>query len=141
MSSKDEEWKELNKELIEHAKNWDWGLYRNTRLEMYKFLKDEGQDHQALGTLLEICYLDINGPRNCGGNFDPELLEELPAWEEANNWVAPSLIKWANKLIVKLELSREDVHILFNDIAEKNYQLLKLPVAPEQAWDKLSKEI
>ena len=85
--------------------------------------------------------LDINGHRNCGGLFDPELLAEFPPWEEANNWLTPSLIKLIKKLILKLELSREDVWDLFSDIAEKNCKLLELPVNPEKAWSKLTKEL
>jgi len=141
MANKDKRWEELNKELIEHAKNWNWGLYRNTRLEMYRFLKKEGHDKQALQTLLEVCYLDINGHRNCGGIFDSELLAEFPPWKETNNWQAPTLFKWINKLSKKLEYTLDDIHSLFIKVAKIRHDAMKLPVSPDKAWEKLSKEL
>ncbi len=141
MSSNDEKWREYNNDLMRHASKFDWGFYRNTKLEMYELLAEEGRDKAALRTLLEICYLDINGPRNCGGVFDPELLEEFPPWNQEEAFLAPKLIEWINKLSIKLEYSMEDIHNLYTEVADKNFRNLKLPVNPEIAWEKLSKEI
>lgn len=40
-SDNDVKWGVLNKRLIEHAKNGNWGLYRNTRFEMAEILRRE----------------------------------------------------------------------------------------------------
>lgn len=36
--SHDQQWAQCNKDLVAHAKNADWGLYRNTRLHMATLL-------------------------------------------------------------------------------------------------------
>jgi predicted RNA-binding Zn-ribbon protein involved in translation (DUF1610 family) len=62
-------WAIYNKQLLEHASKGDWGLYRNTRLDMAELLRREKRVHLALDTYLEVSYLDANEPRNMGGVF------------------------------------------------------------------------
>jgi len=61
-SQNDIRWSILNKELLKHAQEFQWGLYRNAGLSMGDILKKESKDLDALDTYLEGCYLDIKWP-------------------------------------------------------------------------------
>lgn len=129
----DVKWGLFNKELIENARNNNWGLYRNTRLDMGDLLKKEGKYQQTLETYLEICYLDLNGPMN-GGNtrFDPT----YPTAE-----LAPGIIRYINQLYPKINIELVEVKRIFLKVATTTQQSLKLSISPEEAWDKLVKEL
>jgi DNA-directed RNA polymerase subunit RPC12/RpoP len=58
----DVRWRSLNTALMEHSGQRNWGLYRNTRLDMADQLRKEGKDKQALETYLDVSYMDTNGP-------------------------------------------------------------------------------
>ena len=60
----DNNWGTFNQRLIEHAYKKQWGFYRNNKLDMAMLLKKELKLKQALSTLLEVCYLDLNGCNN-----------------------------------------------------------------------------
>lgn len=66
-----------NQRLLEYASNRQWGLYRNTKLDMANLLIKEGHHKQALISLFEICYLDLNGGRNVGEGFSKEAMERI----------------------------------------------------------------
>ncbi len=141
-SENDLKWRELNRQRLEHASKLNWGFYRNTTLEMYYLLREENRDKQALGVLLEICYLDLNGPQNSENLIDqPDLLEKYPPWDLKVSFLAPKLIEWINELKNELNMTREDIHKAYMWAAESNYKNLQLPVSPDKAWETLSKEL
>ena len=108
---------------------------------MYRILIKEDRDGAALSTLLEICYLDLNGPSNLGGVTDEEFLKEFPPWDATKGWTAPALIEWINDLMKKLNYSIDEVYNIYLKTANRNFRALKLPVTPGDAWIKLKEEI
>lgn len=56
ISDFDAKWSILNKQLIEHSKNANWGLYRNARLAMASVREQRGKLKDSLKTYLEVCY-------------------------------------------------------------------------------------
>jgi len=65
-SLNDTKWRVYNQRIIEYASKKQWGLYRNNKLDMAFLLQKEGKLKQALSTLFEVVYLDINGCHNVG---------------------------------------------------------------------------
>lgn len=57
-------WRELNKQSGEHFQNFDFGLYRNTRLSMHDFLIEEKKYKTALHLLCEVISFDLSGLGN-----------------------------------------------------------------------------
>lgn len=141
-SENDVKWGVFNKQLMEHSKNNDWGLYRNTRFGMAEFLRKEMKLKHALQIYLEVCYLDLNEPNNLGGINDSELLKEFPPFNPNHfTSLAPGIIYRVEKIVKKLELQNDEIKQLFIEHNKKIGQSLRLPLLPEQCWDKLEVEL
>ena len=132
----------LNKSLLEHARNGDWGLYRNDRYAMAEFLRKEQRFGEALKTYFEVCYIDLNGPNNTGGLNDPELLKEYPPFDPTQFAdLAPGVIDIVSRLMKKLNLTKEDARILFLEHNHCIFSALKLPKSPEDSWPRVRDEL
>jgi DNA-directed RNA polymerase subunit RPC12/RpoP len=139
-SDNDIQWSLLKKQYMEYAQAGNWAGYRNVKLETAEFLRKEGKLKIALSTYLEICYIDLNGPRNVsvspydvgdkGPNFDPSM-----------SFLAPGLVGGIAKLIKKLSLDEARTTEIFYRIASANHFSLKLPVTPDEAWKILRAEL
>lgn len=141
-SDNDVRWDLLNKQLMEHAKNGDWGLYRNARRQMAGILRREMKLKDALRTYLEVCYLDLNGPSNTGGITYPELLKEFPPFDPKERaFLAPGVIDLIKRIVLKLNLNKNEIEQIFIEHNSRIGQSLKLPLSPEQAWPSLDKEL
>jgi uncharacterized Zn finger protein (UPF0148 family)/ribosomal protein L40E len=73
----DVRWSSYNREGLECVRKSNFGMFRNTRLRMAQMMQEEGKYKRALEFYLEVCYIDLNGPRNNEG-LSPELLKEFP---------------------------------------------------------------
>lgn len=141
-SDNDVRWGLLNKQLMEHAKNGDWGLYRNARFQMAEILRGEMKLKDALRTYLEVCYLDLNGVRNVGGMNDPEILKEFPPFDPKESaFLAPGVIDLIKRIVLKLNLSKEEIKQIFVEHNSRSEKSLRLPLSVEEAWISLDKEI
>ncbi len=140
-SEGDVQWYMFNEDLIIHAGQINWGLYSNTRMAMAFHLEKEGRFKHALQILLEVCYLDLNGPNNMGGITDSELLKEFPQWDVSLAFTAPAILNKIIKLAEQLNISKDDVQRIFSEVAERTRKSIKTPVPVESAWNSLQKEI
>lgn len=140
-SENDIKWSLLNKDLIDHANNANWGLYRNAKFEMAEILRKESRTSPALELYLEVLYLDVNGPNNTGGIRDPDLLKEFPPFNKKDAFLAPGVVSRAVAIIQKLELDDKGAKSIFYKIAERNFTSLRLPVTPDAGWRKIKKEL
>ncbi|OGE30545.1 hypothetical protein A2631_00030 [Candidatus Daviesbacteria bacterium RIFCSPHIGHO2_01_FULL_44_29] len=141
-SDNDVRWGLSNKQLIEHAKNGDWGLYRNVRFQMAEILRGEMKLKDALRTYLEVCYLDLNGPNNTGGMNNPELLKEFPPFDpNRDSSLAPGVIDLIKRIVLKLNLSKDEVKQIYIEHNSRSEKSLRLPLSAEKSWQSLEKEI
>jgi hypothetical protein len=141
-SENDVKWGILNNDLIKHAQNGDWGLYRNTRFEMAEILRKELILKDALQTYLEVCFIDLNGPNNRGGINDPELLKEFPPFDpKQSSFLAPGVIDLIRRIVKKLGFDKEKVKSIFIEHNSRVRNSLKLPLTAEKCWISLEKEI
>ena len=135
-------WAYLNQETMRHARQSDWGLYRNARLSMAAILEQYEKPAEALKYYLEVCYLDLNGPQNTGGIDDPQLRASLNVQDFTieDAFLAPAVINKILEIILGLKLDENQVRQEFIQMAERNSANLKLHISPETAWIKLSVE-
>ena len=129
--SADDEWAGLIQQALEHARNFDWGLYTNTQLDMANLLHKEGKHRHELELLFWVLYLDINGPENRSG-CDAELLKEFPPFDPSSAMIAPVIAERAESLISMLELDTDTARTLFLDGATKRRNKL-MPISPDNA--------
>jgi SAP domain-containing protein len=64
LSFRDVIWGYLNKRSMIHIQNADFGLYRNCRFSMSKFVKEEGKLDNAFSLLSEVIRYDLSGLSN-----------------------------------------------------------------------------
>lgn len=64
-------WGYFNEQSGVHFQNFDFGLYRNTRLNMYQFLMEENKTKTAFHMLCEVISFDLSGL----GNGEKSLFE------------------------------------------------------------------
>lgn len=141
-SKNDVTWSLLNQDLMENAKNRDWGLYRNTTLTMGQLVKREGKLEHALRTYLEVCYMDLNGPTNSNKLKSPELLKEFPEFDLQTAFIAPGLVDEILAMSKKLGYDIDKIEKIFIEAGQKHYESLKLyPLKPEQAWLKFRESL
>lgn len=136
-SEGDVHWRMLAKEAQEHWLNRDWGRYRNTRFRQGEQCRKEKKLKTALSFYCWTCYLDANGPNNVGPpspDFDFQPIQFSPM---AKNIFAPGVIDRTQRIIQALSLTEPEVGKIFLKIARREHKAIRLPVNPEDAWEKL----
>jgi hypothetical protein len=124
----------LKKQEI-HSKQQDWGLYRNVRFQLSEFDRSEGKIASAFALLLEVCYLDLNGPNNCGAFLDnADLLEKLPPFKPNPEGLAPRIIELVCTLARAMKLPNEHIEKEFKSISGEIHDRIKTPLDPIGAW-------
>ncbi len=138
-SDNDVRWGLLNQELLEHMKQRNWGLFRNTKFGMAELLRKENRLTEALGFYLEVCYLDLNGPRNVGGQTDARLLREFPPWNSngPSVFLAPGVLDRITRIIQKGGLASDVVEEIYQKNTSALCKSLRLPLSPATAWPKI----
>ncbi|MET3657892.1 SAP domain-containing protein [Sporosarcina psychrophila] len=118
LSKFDIAWQQLNLTSMNHAKNGDWGLYRNDRLGMSTVLILENKLSEALGLLFEVCYYDLSGLSN---NFNLDFIGVIEdyffPYEDSNHTLAPGIITKIQDIQDKLAISEKEFEeFYFNHI-------------------------
>lgn len=131
LSDADLVWRALVQQGLQHVKNRQMGLYRNTRMDMANHLRKEGRYSDALSYFLEVNYLDVNEPENGG----PKL------WTPSQSMLAPKVLEWTLDMAEACELEVEGLEGIFLEVGGKQYSALKPPVEPAKAWPKVRKAL
>lgn len=135
-SEDDVEWAVLNIKSIQHAREGNWGLYRNVRHSQAEQLRRQKRFDLALEFYLEVCYLDLNGPNNNAGQTAGGRV--IPAWDPKSAWLlAPGVVDEVAGMAARLGLSNDDLKVRFLKAADRA-STLALPVSPNSAWKKLA---
>jgi DNA-directed RNA polymerase subunit RPC12/RpoP len=141
-SDNDITWSLLNQELMVHASQQNWGLFRNAKMQMADILRKESRLVVALGMYFEVCYLDLNGPNNMSGVTDRKLLKQFPPWNPKQDaLLAPSIVGRIARLIQKTETDERQAEELFVSRASKLKESLRLPVTVGKAWTEMRKAL
>lgn len=134
-------WSLLNKDRLRYANEQNWGLYRNSTLEMGDVLRVESRPKDAARFYLEVCYLDLNNPTNYGSFSNPELLKQYPRWSPDPNGLAPGVLVLIGTVVDEADLSIETLHDIFMGEAKRDHRSLDLPMSPEDGWKILREKL
>ncbi|GEM_PF-1225364 len=139
----DAKWRVYNQRILEFASKKQWGLYRNNKLDMSKLLIREGHHKQALITLYEICYLDLNGCNNVGGGISEKDMSELSIHEfdPKMAFLAPGILSMIDDEIEALKIDKAEAKKLFIENNDKTKPKKNMPLSSEDAWSKLNEQM
>jgi len=129
------------REMAQHRADKNWGLYRNSILDIAQSLQTQGDEKTALTAYMEVSYLDLNGPRNCCGVDDPVLLAEYPPFEPSDAILSPGIVWEVAEGRRVLGLTEAQLRETFIAAARTLHAELKLPVSPENAWTLLKRAL
>lgn len=120
----------------------EWWWYRETRWRMGALLCVEGRWQDALCTLLEVCYLDLNGLRNrVDWQKDTAHSRHSRPFHPREAKLSRIVVEVCGKIAAGLELTADKVHACFQRVAERNFRDLKLPLEPERAWRRFARSM
>lgn len=111
-------WGYFNEQSTIHFQNFDFGLYRNTRLNMYQFLMEEDKPKTAFHMLCEVLSFDLSGLSNGDKSFfeweksNPKLylmvcesrLEHFFPYKETTLIIPPFVSAWFAEMQITLGL-------------------------------------
>ena len=123
-----------------YASTNDWGLYSNVKFDMAELLRKEMKLREALHILLEIFYLDLNGPNNLGG-MGQYPGEYLKPFDPKNGYIAPGILDRICAIFYVCHVAINEIREILFRVAQELFEKLKLPVSPDKAWDVLEKEL
>jgi len=139
----DVKWRVYNQRILEYASKKIWGLYRNNKLDMAELLMQEGHHKQALITLYEVCYLDLNGCSNSAEGFSESDMKKFGFCEfdlkEAD--LAPGVLGMIEEEIDILKITNNEAKKVFIEDNNKTKPKKDMPLSPEEAWNKLTEYI
>ena len=101
-SNSDLLWRSGNNDMIEHAKQRQWGLYRNDLYEIADVARRDGDYEKALLLFLDINYIDTNGPNNAGLWIDGSPYEGDEDWQIGTGFLAPVPLGYIKSLSLRL---------------------------------------
>lgn len=93
-------WGEFNRLSMEYMKNRKWGLYRNIKYSMYRFLLEEKRYVDALPLLAEVFFYDLNG--STSPFIAPALIEEIKALERKIDFTDEQMIVVLQRVFSKM---------------------------------------
>ena len=129
----------LNNHRIQAGSKRMWGNYRNYTLKMGQQLIQEKQFQLALSLLLEVCYLDLNGPQNVG--ILPKYLGERPNFKPKEGFLAPGVIGLIYKCSQEMALTTQGLKSFFIKHNKNVHSSLRCPLSPRSCWGQLKKEL
>lgn len=128
------EWDSLLWEYETQLTAHKWGLFRNVRLNMCKNLQGRGELKEALKTMCEVCYIDINGPTNHGVDDDPILNEMFSEWNPHFSFFDKGSIPFMTyKLAKEADISEDELSEMFVEVSKQFKTQNRTPIDVEEA--------
>lgn len=122
-------WGYFNEQSGIHFSDYDFGLYRCTRLDMYQFLMEENKTKTAFALLCEVVLYDLNGldngekilfewetsqPKHYLDIWESKLKRFFPYKKEAWN-IAPGVSAWLSEMQTLFGLDDTDYRMKLLD--------------------------
>lgn len=101
---------------------------------MADVLLRRGRRLEALEQLLEVWYVDLNGPRNALPPREALLATEAPPLNPARGATQMQVRKQVRRLVAQLALGADDVQVLFFATTSTIHRRYELPLSPSRAW-------
>lgn len=124
-------WRDFNIQSGEHFQEGDFGLYRNTRLDMYRFLMEENKHKAAFTMLCEVVAYDLSNLGNGERLFSEfmtekflleQTLEHGFPYSDSNYRLPPAIIAWMSDMKDILQLSESE----FREALLENFKQITL---------------
>lgn len=93
-------WGEFNRLSMEYIKDQKWGLYRNIKYSMYRFLLEEKRYVDALPLLSKVFFYDLNGSNS--PFLGPTLIEEIRTIERKIDFTDEQMIDVLQRVFSKI---------------------------------------
>lgn len=126
-------WGYFNEQSNVYFQNFDFGLYRNTRLNMYQFLMEENKPKTAFHMLCEVLSFDLSGLSNgekslfecerTNPKFYLEVyesrVEHFFPYKETSLIIPPAISNWFAEMQTTLNLNDKDYReAILNELQE-----------------------
>lgn len=134
-------WEYLNKYSLKCYRKKEFGLFRNSRLDMAIFLSDEKKYNHALAMISEVIFYDLNGL-----DYDFKMLKEYDSiksftpFETCFLRIPPGIVKFTNSYIENLSLSNNEIKSLMLE-RMNSLHVPTLIFTPEECIDIFFKEL
>jgi hypothetical protein len=126
-SEQDIKWHLLLDESVKNVTEGNMAMYRDVVLCQAGLLLEMGVKKDSLTMLLEVCYLDMNGPVNTSGLlFDP-----------SKGGLSPGVLDMIAMSNSELHLTKKEIRARFME----NSKCLPAPRSPELAWEILENQM
>lgn len=127
---------ELLAERAIHKNDHSWGLFRNSIMGLADLKYREKQFDVALRLYIQVCFIDLNGPRNIGGFEDDK---RIKGFVKKEAFQAPAILNRVGLSATKLGLELDQVKLVFMECASEIQKELNLDYNLEIAWKKISR--
>ncbi len=116
------------------AQGSQWLHYRDGRAAMAETFLRSGRGVEALEQLLEVWYIDLNGPRNAQPPSEALLLTEAPPFDARQGATRAHVRRQVRHLMAQLRLEVDDIQALYFAATTTTHRRHGLPLSPAQAW-------
>lgn len=135
----------ISHRAFEHMRRLELGGYRDFNLAKAALLDQQGRETEALAAYLGVCFLDLNGARNP----PPSGPDGLPVrtagvvtgFSPDQAFLAPSVVARLIHIIAIRDQDEDEVRGGFIAFCERQYQALRAPRRPHEAWPPLGDAI
>jgi uncharacterized Zn finger protein (UPF0148 family) len=127
-SNSDVLWRFGSNDMIEHAKQRQWGLYRNDLYEIADVARRDDDYEKALLLFLDINYIDTNGPNNVGLWIDGSPVVGEEDWQIAMGFLAPVPLGYVKSLPLRLGKTVAESLSEYETRAENLQRVLRFPL-------------
>lgn len=126
-------WSVVTQDMIQHAAQRQWGLFRNDLYGLADVARRNGNHEVALELFLDVCYIDTNGPNNVGLWTDGSPVPGEENWQVDMGFLAPVPLGYLRSLSLKLGQPLERSLDEYAPRAAELQNELKLPLAWESS--------
>lgn len=119
------------------ARLGEWNRYRTLRMRLAQHKYAGGKYREALELLMDVWYLDLNGPRDINRLNGAQLGTESPGFDPRLGQVSTTVQRKVRRIANILNLSMDETQAIFFAVAGPTYRAYHLPLPPREAWFKI----
>jgi hypothetical protein len=135
----------ISHRAFDHMRRLELGGFRDFALARASLLDQQGRALDALAAYLGVCFLDLNGARNPPqqGQDGPPVrsADAVNGFAPEQAFLSPPVVARCIQIIAALDLDEDAVRDSFTAFSERQYQTLRPPRRPAEAWPPLGEAI
>jgi hypothetical protein len=119
------------------ARLGEWNRYRTLRMRLAQHKYAGGRYREALELLMDVWYLDLNGPRDINRLHGAQLGTEAPGFDPRLGQVSTTVQRKVRRIANILNMSMDEMQVIFFAVAGPTHRAYHLPLPPREAWFKI----